>query len=152
MAEVDARMVVAYKCPTCGLRNTVGVFDSELQSGFNCKKCDTKWTCNKLIRYYMKVIKTDVVSDVRIDKDLFNEMCVEFTCDCGHNNLIFSRVYKTEVKDISEDMECYTEHAETPSFGLCEACNKGYELKYRLPSNWEDYDDGTFLEYGEDGL
>lgn len=79
-------------------------------------------TCDSLIKQY--------VTNKLIDRDKYNDLCVEFQCECGHFSIIFNKIISHNI-EVEDGKHKHIIASESPSFGLCEKCMKGYDLIYK---------------------
>ena len=139
---IEAFSALWYQCPTCNTENIISVNSPYFQKGFRCKKCQTNWNLDNLYEAYGTIFPS---------KDKMNLLSTEFTCECGHVNLIFFKITETSDESFNEYYRINIEGGEAPKFGLCEQCGTGYNLVYPIGETIERYlKDGGFPFEGAD--
>lgn len=138
MREAEAFCAMWYRCPNCDTENTVRINSPYFPKGFSCRGCKTVWTTDGLYKAFGTIFPP---------QDKMNALCVEFLCECGRINLIFSKVIEQRNEVLDEGWNKHVESAESPTFGICEECGAFYDLIYPTSESMEQW-----LEDNEDRL
>ena len=110
-----------YRCPKCNEQNFVEYCNL---SAFNCIKCSIGYNCKTLYEAYNYPHAASVF-------DNLNMLASKFTCDCGKENIVFTKSTVLEYRDPEYNKRI--EGGEAPRFGLCEECFTGYNLEFVHP-------------------